>query len=196
MCCQRQGLKLFTLIFTRKATILIVEPEIHFWTRSQRVLSYSKCTYSYLPRRLFSSKKDLHNDEKTATATKNVSELKTKHEDSIEHIPDLNKQNCVSDMSALLPDNEKHLEPALSAMMAEKNLPQSALKTIAVVPGKGPPPEPPITCCMSGCANCVWIKYAEELREYYKDGGERAKSALEKIEDPSLRAFVKLELGL
>ncbi|RUS88943.1 hypothetical protein EGW08_003279 [Elysia chlorotica] len=72
----------------------------------------------------------------------------------------------------------------------------SALKTMKVVPGKGQPPEPPITCCGTGCANCVWIVYAEELRDYYKDGGEQAKQALEKIDDPSLKAFIKLELGL
>ena len=72
----------------------------------------------------------------------------------------------------------------------------SALKVVTVIPGKGKPPEPPITCCGTGCANCVWIGYAEEVKDYYKDGGEQAKKALEKIDDPSLKAFIKLELGL
>lgn len=72
----------------------------------------------------------------------------------------------------------------------------SALRTVKVVPGKGSPPDPPTTCCGTGCANCVWIVYAEELREYYKDGGEQAKKAIEKIDDPSLKMFIKLELGL
>ncbi|XP_033732932.1 uncharacterized protein LOC117322236 [Pecten maximus] len=65
-----------------------------------------------------------------------------------------------------------------------------------IVPGKGPPPEPPVNCCMSGCANCVWIKYAEELKEYYCDGKERALRDIELIDNPSLKAFIKLELSL
>ncbi|OWF49462.1 Oxidoreductase-like domain-containing protein 1 [Mizuhopecten yessoensis] len=65
-----------------------------------------------------------------------------------------------------------------------------------IVPGKGPPPEPPVECCMSGCANCVWIKYAEELKEYYGNGIERALKEIELIDNPSLKAFIKLELSL
>lgn len=64
------------------------------------------------------------------------------------------------------------------------------------IPGKGPPPEPPVECCMTGCVNCVWITYAEELKKYYSDGGIMAKQAIEKIENPSLKAFLKLELGI
>ncbi|XP_060063983.1 uncharacterized protein LOC132544409 [Ylistrum balloti] len=65
-----------------------------------------------------------------------------------------------------------------------------------IVPGKGPPPEPPVDCCMSGCANCVWITYAEELKNYYCDGKERALHEIEQIDNPSLKAFIKLELSL
>ncbi|XP_067672367.1 oxidoreductase-like domain-containing protein 1, partial [Haliotis asinina] len=75
-------------------------------------------------------------------------------------------------------------------------MPEPTLKTQGVVPGKGPPPEPPVDCCMSGCANCVWIAYAESLKDYYSDGGKSAREALEQIENPSLRMFVKLEMGL
>ena len=71
-----------------------------------------------------------------------------------------------------------------------------SVKTVKVIPGKGPPPEPPVECCMSGCANCVWILYAEELKDYYNDGGKAAREALEQIENPSLKAFLKLELDL
>jgi len=62
--------------------------------------------------------------------------------------------------------------------------------------GKGPPPEEPPAglCCMSGCANCVWLEHAKELMDYYQDGGTKAEEALKKIKDPSLKAFLKFEL--
>ena len=55
-------------------------------------------------------------------------------------------------------------------------------------------PEPPTNCCMSGCANCVWITYAQELAELYKDSGRAADSVMNAIDDPSLKMFLNLEL--
>ena len=55
-------------------------------------------------------------------------------------------------------------------------------------------PDPPTTCCMSGCANCVWIEYAQELAEIYKDGGEAAQMVMKAIDDPSIKIFISLEL--
>ncbi|XP_058123649.1 oxidoreductase-like domain-containing protein 1 [Anopheles coustani] len=56
------------------------------------------------------------------------------------------------------------------------------------------PPEP-TTCCMSGCQNCVWIQYAAELTKILNDGGEKARElVLEKISDPSLKMFLRMEL--
>lgn len=58
-------------------------------------------------------------------------------------------------------------------------------------------PEEPTTCCMSGCANCVWLDYAEKLSEYYRDGGEQAiKEINEKVADPNIRAFLLHELRM
>lgn len=49
---------------------------------------------------------------------------------------------------------------------------------------------------MSGCEHCVWITYAKELTELYKDSGETAKKMiLKKIEDPSMQVFLKMELN-
>ena len=59
---------------------------------------------------------------------------------------------------------------------------------------KGPPPDPPTTCCMSGCPSCVWVEYAEQLTDYYADGGEQAKKEIKKIKDPMLKAFLMMEL--
>ena len=60
------------------------------------------------------------------------------------------------------------------------------------------PPEPPTTCCMSGCANCVWLDHAEDLIEFYDKKGLNKEKILEDIEsqvsDPMIKAFVKLEI--
>ena len=55
-------------------------------------------------------------------------------------------------------------------------------------------PDPPTNCCMSGCANCVWITYAKELASIYRDGGQAAEEVIRAIEDPSLKIFLNLEL--
>ena len=55
-------------------------------------------------------------------------------------------------------------------------------------------PDPPTNCCMSGCANCVWLEYAQDLEKLYRDEGEVTKQVLEAIEDPSLKIFLSIEL--
>ena len=55
-------------------------------------------------------------------------------------------------------------------------------------------PAPPTNCCMSGCSNCVWITYAKELVEIYKDGGRASEKVMKVIDDPSLKIFLNLEL--
>lgn len=88
-------------------------------------------------------------------------------------------------------------DPGLSTYIHEDHAESQSGCSKDVIPGKGMPPEPPVDCCMSGCANCVWIMYANELKQYYeKDGNERAKREIEKIDNPSLKMFLKLELGL
>lgn len=57
--------------------------------------------------------------------------------------------------------------------------------------------EEPTTCCMSGCANCVWLDYADKLSEYFKDGGEKAlKEINEKVSDPNIKTFLLHELRM
>lgn len=56
-------------------------------------------------------------------------------------------------------------------------------------------PEEPTNCCQSGCANCVWVKYAEEMSAIFKDGGAKAQQIiLEKVTDPGMKAFLQMEL--
>lgn len=58
-------------------------------------------------------------------------------------------------------------------------------------------PEAPTTCCMSGCANCVWLEYAEKLSQYFKDGGEKAIEEINKrVDDPNIKAFILQELRM
>lgn len=55
--------------------------------------------------------------------------------------------------------------------------------------------EEPTNCCQSGCANCVWIQYAEELIKEFKDGDDKAQKIIEeKVTDPFLRAYLQMEL--
>lgn len=91
-------------------------------------------------------------------------------------------------------DSDNHIRPALDAHTPIKPSPHY----VNIVPGKGPPPEPPVDCCMSGCANCVWIQYAEELKKYFSEseGNAIMIEALEQIENPGLKMFLKMELGL
>ena len=71
------------------------------------------------------------------------------------------------------------------------------------------------TCCMSGCANCVWLDYAEEvvrysdsimtllhyyIVRYYDSKGMTSNlddlldTVDTNVEDPMVKAFVKMEL--
>lgn len=56
------------------------------------------------------------------------------------------------------------------------------------------PPEVPTCCCMSGCANCVYIQYAVEMADYFKDNGATALKIIDAIEDVTLKTFLKMEV--
>lgn len=64
-------------------------------------------------------------------------------------------------------------------------------------------PEIPLMCCGSGCSNCIWIQYAENLVKYYESQGEKKEKALQdalskidKIEDVNLRDFLTMEIKI
>ncbi|XP_011875786.1 PREDICTED: uncharacterized protein LOC105566410 isoform X2 [Vollenhovia emeryi] len=53
----------------------------------------------------------------------------------------------------------------------------------------------PTNCCMSGCANCVWIRYAERLSSAMERSDvDLQRTILEKVQDPNMRAFLAMEL--
>lgn len=62
------------------------------------------------------------------------------------------------------------------------------------------PPDLPIHCCMSGCANCVWLDYAEEMVKFYERKGAilKLEQLLQDIDDnltdEMIKAFVKMEI--
>eukprot|EP00050_Salpingoeca_kvevrii_P017227 m.63147 g.63147 ORF g.63147 m.63147 type:complete len:127 (+) comp7440_c0_seq1:1471-1851(+) len=64
-----------------------------------------------------------------------------------------------------------------------------------------PTPPPPELCCMSGCRNCVWTQYMDELEEYGKlELAEKTKpkvpnQAAAQV-DTGIDEFLKLEMRL
>ncbi|KAJ8037377.1 Oxidoreductase-like domain-containing protein 1 [Holothuria leucospilota] len=63
---------------------------------------------------------------------------------------------------------------------------------------KRPIPPDPDTCCESGCVNCVWIEYANEVRRFYPPEQRQKilKEILDNVEDFNVKMFLKMELGL
>ena len=64
---------------------------------------------------------------------------------------------------------------------------------------EGPPPLP-TTCCMSGCANCVWLDYADAMVSYYSARGQGVAlqdlltTMRSNVEDPMVKTFIEMEL--
>jgi len=53
---------------------------------------------------------------------------------------------------------------------------------------------------MSGCANCVWLDYAEEVVRYFDSRSEKVDLQVlldeveRNIQDPMIKSFIKMEL--
>lgn len=72
-----------------------------------------------------------------------------------------------------------------------------------------PKPPDPVTCCGSGCENCVWLRYFDDLDAYEHQSSKdrisveessdevrrKKREALEELE-PSLRSFIEMEANI
>ena len=64
------------------------------------------------------------------------------------------------------------------------------------------PLDAPTACCMSDCANCVWLDYSEEVSKYYElKGSNLSKEEIigdieRQLSNPMLKAFIILELEI
>ena len=85
-------------------------------------------------------------------------------------------------------------------ILSQRLLQRICLRRLCSSTEEQPPPELPTTCCMSGCANCVWLDYAEDMVKYYQKRGDKVPKdkILQEINshlsDPMVKAFVLLEL--
>ena len=64
-------------------------------------------------------------------------------------------------------------------------------------------PEPPITCCGSGCQNCVYLQYADDLMKYYhkkysnsNEGLREALNEVNKLTDENLKSYLVMEMNM
>ncbi|XP_039947565.1 oxidoreductase-like domain-containing protein 1 isoform X2 [Bactrocera neohumeralis] len=56
-------------------------------------------------------------------------------------------------------------------------------------------PPTPKPCCLAGCTNCVWVEYAHKIADLLNGCDEKAQEiVLNKVPDPVLRSFLKVEL--
>ncbi|XP_039572144.1 oxidoreductase-like domain-containing protein 1 [Passer montanus] len=63
-------------------------------------------------------------------------------------------------------------------------------------PPRGPPAAP-THCCGTGCPNCVWVGYVEELLQRHRDGGAQALAAVEQhVEDENIKMILRMEIRL
>jgi len=106
----------------------------------------------------------------------------------------LSHWNCSSSFSLKLFSNH------LNTTARDRNEEGSNDDNNDVVNKANLPPELPSTCCMSGCANCVWLDYAEETVKYYENLGmkmeleELLNTVDDNIQDPLVKAFIRMEL--
>lgn len=91
---------------------------------------------------------------------------------------------CSSDNSSLSESNSQ--QSVMNKFGAQREISTSNSNTN--------PPEIPACCCMSGCANCVYIQYAAEVADYFKQNSTAALKFVDSIEDETLKTFLRMEI--
>jgi len=95
---------------------------------------------------------------------------------------------------------EEEEEHKTDTVTVTTDMHQKVVPVPVIVPLVPPPPGVPLEapdpalCCGTGCANCVWIQYTDALIAQCSDGGVSAREAINNIEDPVIRMFVKIEV--
>ena len=56
--------------------------------------------------------------------------------------------------------------------------------------------ELPLYCCGSGCHDCVWLRYIEQLRHEYNENPAGALAEINKVADPVIQGFLLMEMKL
>ncbi|CAK1595783.1 unnamed protein product [Parnassius mnemosyne] len=57
--------------------------------------------------------------------------------------------------------------------------------------------DPPTACCRSGCANCVFIVWAEALASKMENAGpDITEKIMKMVDDPSMKAYLEMELRI
>ena len=92
-------------------------------------------------------------------------------------------------------ENENSSSGSSNANRRVNSSPGSEAKRLKSEPQSSDLPEEPTDCCMSGCANCVWIQYAEELKKKFCSSDEDLREIImNKISDPNMKMFLSIEL--
>jgi len=126
--------------------------------------------------------------------------LKTEIVTSLRHSPIGYKQiRCIND-GEVIDEAENRIKQSSADSTAKVSAELSGPPEIPSTAEWLGPPEIPNTCCMSGCANCVWLDYAEEVVRYFDSRSEKVDLQVlldeveRNIQDPMIKSFIKMEL--
>jgi hypothetical protein len=112
--------------------------------------------------------------------------------------PFKNVQKLISYKRLFYLVNKRCLNNDSENLITSKSDEQSAKKHFSLEK-----PEAPLTCCGSGCQNCVYLKYADDLMSYYqkkysdnKQGLSEAIKEIDKLTDENLKSYLLMEIQI
>ncbi|XP_063618408.1 oxidoreductase-like domain-containing protein 1 [Cydia splendana] len=103
----------------------------------------------------------------------------------------------ISRLLLLRPFNRNNFRPRIKYCTTKTEAEIEKEKELERIANDASIDEPPTSCCQSGCANCVFIVWAETLSKKMNNAGpEIAEKIMKSVQDPSLRAYLEMELRL